>query len=190
MFPGNTLRHLCGKCVDENHLTLHYLQDILHYCKQKLFRPENEQVTYLLPYFYTGKGTSNTNKTDNSMSGLPHNNKVTGLKGGRKNSPDAGAGKRILSLVREGDDFDRRYRYVKSIYLAGDLRTFGDIFGIVPRSIVAGDIMLNYDRFTRKAGHPELLKYSDMLAISKLTGIPPQDLSALIVDEIVENTEY
>lgn len=81
-------------------------------------------------------------------------------------------------------DLDHRYKYVRSIWMAGDLRSFTEIFSIIPRSVVATDLHLNYDRFTKKVSKPEMLTYRDIRKLSVLTGIDFKPLSELVVCDI------
>jgi hypothetical protein len=85
-------------------------------------------------------------------------------------------------------DLDHRYKYVRSIWIAGDLKSFAEIFSIIPRSIVATDLHLNYDRFTKKVSKPEMLTYRDIRNLSRLTGIDFKSLSELVVGDIERKT--
>ena len=81
-------------------------------------------------------------------------------------------------------DKDHRYSYVRSIWLAGDLKAFIEIFNIVPRSIVANDLRLNYERFSKKIMKPELLTFRDIRNLSLLTGIDFHTLAGLVIRAI------
>jgi hypothetical protein len=82
---------------------------------------------------------------------------------------------------------DIRYKYVRSVWVAGDLTSFRDIFNIVPKSIVAIDLGLNYDRFSKKIIKPELLSFRDIMRLAKLTGIDPKDLAGLVLTDMETN---
>jgi hypothetical protein len=84
-------------------------------------------------------------------------------------------------------DKDSRYRYVFSIHKAGDLQSFSEIFNIIPRSTVATDLGVNYDRFTKKIINPELLTYKEVRKLSGLTNIDFKSLSDLVVKKIEDN---
>lgn len=79
---------------------------------------------------------------------------------------------------------DQRYKYVRSIWTAGDLKSFAEMFNIVPRSTVATDLGLNYDRFSKKVLRPELLTFREVKRLSGLTGIDFQALAELVIREI------
>lgn len=84
----------------------------------------------------------------------------------------------------EDDGKDHRYKYVRSIWAAGDLKSFQEIFSIIPRTIVANDLHLNYERFSKKVVKSELLTFKDIRKLSRLTGIDFKALCDLIVQEI------
>jgi hypothetical protein len=79
---------------------------------------------------------------------------------------------------------DSRYKYLQSIWKAGDLTSLKDIFGIVPRSIVATDIGLNYGRFSQKVLKPELFTFRDILRLAKYTEIDPKVLAEIVLKDI------
>lgn len=79
---------------------------------------------------------------------------------------------------------DQRYKYVRSIWVAGDLTSFAEMFNVIPRSTVATDLGLNYDRFSKKVLNPQLLTYREIWRLSDLTGIDFRSLSELVVSDI------
>jgi hypothetical protein len=86
-------------------------------------------------------------------------------------------------------EIDHRYKYVRSIWLAGDLTSFAEIFNIIPRSVVAADLHLNYERFTKKVLRPETLAYRDIQNLSRLTGIEFKKLSELVIKDIEDGSD-
>lgn len=81
---------------------------------------------------------------------------------------------------------DHRYEHVKSIWKAGDLKSFSTIFTIIPKSIISDDLGLNYGRFVPKIENPILLSMGDILRISKLTGVAFTALTQMVALEIEE----
>ena len=71
--------------------------------------------------------------------------------------------------------------------MAGDLKSFAGIFKIVPRSIVASDMHINYERFIKKLGKPELFTLRDVQVMAGLTGIDFRALSDFMVTAIEES---
>jgi hypothetical protein len=79
---------------------------------------------------------------------------------------------------------DPRYKHVRSIWNAGDLQSFSEIFSIIPKSIVSDDLGLNYGRFSKKVHNPELLIFREIILLSELTGVDLQYIVELIVADI------
>jgi hypothetical protein len=75
-----------------------------------------------------------------------------------------------------------KYKYIGSVWKAGDIECFPDIFNIVSRSVVALDLRMNYDVFTKKFRSPELFRFREIRQLAKLTGIPFKDLARLVAD--------
>jgi hypothetical protein len=84
---------------------------------------------------------------------------------------------------------DPRYKYVRSIWSAGDLNSFDEIFNLVPRSVVATDLGLNYVRFSKKIMKPELLTLWDMYRLSNVTELDPKVLASLALDNVITMNE-
>ena len=76
---------------------------------------------------------------------------------------------------------DNRYSYVKSVWKAGDLNTFDEIFHIVPKSICAKDLDVNYQRFVLKISHPERFTFEEMNRIARLLELEPKILANLVL---------
>ena len=76
---------------------------------------------------------------------------------------------------------DNRYSYVKSVWKAGDLNTFDEIFHIVPKSIFAKDLGVNYQRFVLKIGRPERFTFEEMNRIARLLELEPKVLANLVL---------
>jgi len=81
-------------------------------------------------------------------------------------------------------DSDQRYKHVRSIWAAGDLKSFREILTIIPKSIVSKDLGLNYERFLQKINKLDLLSFRDVERLSKLTNIDFKSLAGLVIDDI------
>jgi hypothetical protein len=81
---------------------------------------------------------------------------------------------------------DPRYRYVKSIWKAGDLSSFAEMFGVIPKSIVANDIGMNYERFAAKVYEPQYLSFREVLKIALLAEIEPLAMVKLVLTDLEE----
>jgi hypothetical protein len=82
-------------------------------------------------------------------------------------------------------DSDPRYRYVHSIWAAGHLNCFAEIFDIIPKSIVCKDLGINYGRFAKKTNKPGLMTFNDVLRLSDLLHIEQKALAAMVLDQIL-----
>ncbi|TDW99732.1 hypothetical protein [Dinghuibacter silviterrae] len=78
------------------------------------------------------------------------------------------------------DDKDHRYSHVHSVWKAGDLSSFSMIFRIIPRSVVAADMGLNYERLASKLENPSKFLFRDIQKLSTLVDIPFMDLIKLV----------
>jgi hypothetical protein len=81
---------------------------------------------------------------------------------------------------------DPRYKYVNSVWTAGELNSFAEIFNIVPKSVVSKDLGINYGRFAKRVQHPGSLTFDEALHLAKLLQIAPQSLANLIMDNLEE----
>lgn len=75
---------------------------------------------------------------------------------------------------------DNRLQVVGSVYKAGDLQSFTQIFEICPVSIMADALGLQYGRFKRKIFSTKLLTVGELRMIARITGINIGGLFALI----------
>ena len=85
---------------------------------------------------------------------------------------------------------DHRYNHVKSIWTAGDLHSFNQIFTIIPKYIISDDLGVNYGRFAKKTHDPCLLNMKEILEIADLTGVPFRSMVELTLIDIEETREY
>ena len=79
---------------------------------------------------------------------------------------------------------DRRYGHVKSIWAAGDLKSFNKIFTIIPKYVISDDLGVNYGRFAKKTRDPSLLSLREIVEIAELTGIELKDMVDLVIADI------
>ncbi|TDX02196.1 hypothetical protein [Dinghuibacter silviterrae] len=82
------------------------------------------------------------------------------------------------------EEKDIRYGYVRSVWKAGDLNSFDEIFRIIPRSVVATDLHLNYERFSAKVLNPRKFSLQDIHKLALLIGMPFKDLIQLILPKM------
>jgi hypothetical protein len=77
---------------------------------------------------------------------------------------------------------DSRYKYAHTIWEAGQFPNFQEIFKIIPISIVAVDIGINFQRFKKRVENPELFTIKELSKLSRLTGIEEKALVSLAID--------
>lgn len=85
---------------------------------------------------------------------------------------------------------DFRYNHVKSIWTAGDLKSFNQIFTIIPKYIISDDLGVNYGRFAKKTHDPCLLSMKEVLEIADLTGIEFRPMVELVLIDIEGSPQF
>lgn len=81
---------------------------------------------------------------------------------------------------------DRRYNALKSYIDSGAIKSFTEIFDIIPKSTIVKDSGINYVRLTNKITNPEKFTVKDIGLISQLIGVDSRklyDLIALAVEK-------
>ena len=82
---------------------------------------------------------------------------------------------------------DSRFGHVHSIYKAGDLKDFVQIFVIIPKSVVAKVLGVNISTLGKKMLRPQLFTLEEILHLAKLFDMPHEALAKLMVDAVVAN---
>lgn len=75
---------------------------------------------------------------------------------------------------------DRRYNALKTYIDSGEIKSFTEIFDIVPRSVFVRDSGINFVRLTNKINGPEKFTVKDILILGQLIGVDSKKLFALI----------
>jgi hypothetical protein len=75
---------------------------------------------------------------------------------------------------------DRRYNALKAYIESGDIKSFTEIFDIVPRSVIVRDSGINFVRLTNKIQGPEKFTVKDILILGQLIGVDSGKLYNLI----------
>jgi hypothetical protein len=79
---------------------------------------------------------------------------------------------------------DNRYKAVKAMIETNGFKSFKDIFEIIPRSIVAADLGIHYNRFIDKVSKPGEFSLRDLVTLAKLIETPPMKLIELALNNI------
>lgn len=75
---------------------------------------------------------------------------------------------------------DRRYNALKSYIESGAIKSFTEIFDIIPKSTIVKDSGINYVRLTNKIIHPDKFTVKDIIIISQLIDVDSRKLYDLI----------
>jgi hypothetical protein len=75
---------------------------------------------------------------------------------------------------------DRRYKSVKSLIEAGQLKNFQDIYDFVPKSVIAAGLGINYYKSTKHYNNPGTWEVDEVIALSKLLDVDDTILYKLI----------
>jgi hypothetical protein len=79
---------------------------------------------------------------------------------------------------------DRRYNALKTYIDSGAIKSFTEIFDIIPKSTIIADSGINYARLTNKISNPEKFTVKDIVTISQLIGIDSRKLYDLIAASV------
>jgi hypothetical protein len=79
---------------------------------------------------------------------------------------------------------DRRYNALKTYIDSGAVKSFTEIFDIVPKSTIVKDSGINYTRLTNKINNPEKFTVKDIVTIGKLIGIDSRKIYDLIAQAV------
>jgi len=79
---------------------------------------------------------------------------------------------------------DPRYKTLRIVINAGGIKSFGDLFKVVPRSVVAGDLRTNNNRFYKLILKPGELTYNEAQKISRIIGCKYSIIRDLIEKEM------
>lgn len=89
-----------------------------------------------------------------------------------------------LSVLMAKEVKDTRYLAAKSYIESGNIKSFTEIFDIIPKSIIVRDSGINFVRLRNKITHPDKFTVKDIVTLSKLIGIDSRRLYDLIAQAI------
>jgi len=75
---------------------------------------------------------------------------------------------------------DPRYKTLRIVINAGGIKSFRDLFKVVPRSVVAGDLGTNNNRFYRLVLNPGDFTFNEIRQMAKLIGCKYEQLRELV----------
>ncbi|WEK34159.1 MAG: hypothetical protein P0Y53_16850 [Candidatus Pseudobacter hemicellulosilyticus] len=77
---------------------------------------------------------------------------------------------------------DKRYQTVKMYIDAGAIKSFQDIFDILPKSILSRDLRLNYSRLVKRVHNPNLFTLREIRQMAELI-----EVDGLVVYRLIDS---
>lgn len=84
----------------------------------------------------------------------------------------------------------KQYKLLKLAFETGKIRRMNDIQSIVPITVLAEDMELNYNTLCKRLLDPSKLTVTDIVHLSALTGMDPEVVFQHIADEIEKYNLY
>ena len=78
---------------------------------------------------------------------------------------------------------DNRYKGVKAMLETSGFKSFIDIFEIIPRSVVAADLGIHYNRFLVKIEKPVEFSLKELVTLSQLIETAPLKIVELALSK-------
>lgn len=75
---------------------------------------------------------------------------------------------------------DKRYNALKAYIDSGGIKSFVEVFDIVPRSVFVRDTGINYVRLMNKINNPEKFTVKDIMLLSELVGVDSRRIYDLV----------
>lgn len=82
---------------------------------------------------------------------------------------------------------DKRYLKVRKAWEDNQLRTFGELFKIIPEETVCEDLGLDMRQFNRILTEPASLSVAQIMRLSSLTGIPSPSIFTMAMATIFKS---
>ena len=80
---------------------------------------------------------------------------------------------------------DRRYAVVKNLIDTGYIKSFGDIFNVIPKSVIARDLGMNNLRFSKLMKNVDLFLLRDLFRLATFLEVEETVLMNLIYQQYV-----
>lgn len=84
---------------------------------------------------------------------------------------------------------DPRFEAAKALIETGKLLKFNDLFEIIPRSVMAGEIGHSYASFVAKMENPQRWTLGNVTDMATILGIPADELAKVILRSIRRRTK-
>jgi hypothetical protein len=84
---------------------------------------------------------------------------------------------------------DRRYITVKNLITAGYIKSFSGIFDAIPKTVIARDLGMNNNRFTKLMNDVTLFRLEELYRLARLLEIDGMVLINLVVQQLNEKKD-
>lgn len=75
---------------------------------------------------------------------------------------------------------DKRYNALKAYIDSGGIKSFVEVFDIVPKSVFVRDTGINYVRLMNKIKNPDKFTVKDIILLSELIGVDSRKIYDLV----------
>ena|ERR1700754_1154696 len=84
---------------------------------------------------------------------------------------------------------DERYELVRPMLAIGKIKSFSDIFKVVPKTIVAADLGTKVDRFNKLMKRIEKFTLEDIFTIGRYCDLSVHEILDLVETEYLQNKD-
>lgn len=78
---------------------------------------------------------------------------------------------------------DPRYETVELYFKNGRIKEFADIFGLIPKTVVANDMGIKTDVMNACIANPGKFRFTRLLEMAHLIGVPPAEVVSLALKQ-------
>lgn len=82
---------------------------------------------------------------------------------------------------------DKRYKTINHLITGGHIKTLIEIFDTLPKSVLAKDLGISLDRFTKMINDVERFSVRNLVRIANLIEVDELKIFTLIHNQIIEN---
>jgi hypothetical protein len=78
---------------------------------------------------------------------------------------------------------DKRYNTVKNLIQGGYIKTFREIIDTLPKTVIAQDLKMHHNTFSKLIDNPELFTFKDSYRIAALIDVEPLSIINLVYQQ-------
>lgn len=79
---------------------------------------------------------------------------------------------------------DQRYQTIRGLLLAGEIKTFTEIFEWIPHTVLAKEYGTNNARMKKMVADPSLWQLAEIYKLAELIGYDKKKLALMAVEEV------